>query len=250
MLKELIDKFYLDQQRNKIQERFYITDVGKCNRAIFFKFKNVPRKKLEPRILRIFDHGEQLHRNIFSILYRLKIGVTTEIPIPAQEIVGGRADAILCLNNENYVLDIKSINSSIFKNLTSPREENYYQIQLYLHFFQIKKGILLYIDKDQQEMKEFLVEYNPEICQRLLNNFKLIQEKINSNIIPAVLPDYPNNWQCNYCQFKEICDLTGRGEINWLKFKEKIKKEEAETELDKKEKLPGFYEEGYNSPEV
>ncbi len=225
MLKELIDKFYLDQQRDKNQERFYITDAGKCNRAIFFKFKNAPRKKLEPRILRIFDHGEQFHRNIFNILYRLKIGVTTEIPIPAQEIVSGRADAILCIKNENYVLDIKSINSSVFKSMTGPKEENYYQIQLYLHFFQIKKGIILYIDKDQQEFKEFIVEYNPEICQRLLDNFKVIQKKIESNTVPLVLPDYPKNWQCSYCQFREICDLTDREEVNWLKFKEKIEKE-------------------------
>lgn len=222
MLKELIDKFYLNQQENRIQERFYITDAGKCNRAIFFKFKNAPRKKIDPRLLRIYDHGDQLHRNIFSILYRLKIGVATEVTIPAQEIISGRADAILTINSENYVLDIKSINSSIFKTLTTPKEENYYQIQLYLYFFQIKKGIILYIDKDQQEIKEFIIEYNPEICQRLLDNFKILQEKISSNIVPSVLDNYPSNWQCNYCQFREICDLADRLEIDWLKFKEKL----------------------------
>lgn len=222
MLKELIDKFYLNQQENRIQERFYITDAGKCNRAIFFKFKNAPRKKIDPRLLRIYDHGDQLHRNIFSILYRLKIGVATEVTIPAQEIISGRADAILTINSENYVLDIKSINSSIFKTLTTPKEENYYQIQLYLYFFQIKKGIILYIDKDQQEIKEFIIEYNPEICQRLLDNFKILQEKISSNIVPSVLDNYPSNWQCNYCQFREICDLVDRLEIDWLKFKEKL----------------------------
>ena len=40
MLKELIDQFYLDNQKNKEQTRFYITDAGKCPRAVFFKFKN------------------------------------------------------------------------------------------------------------------------------------------------------------------------------------------------------------------
>ena len=229
MLKELIDKFYLDQQKNKQQTRFYISDAGKCARAVFFKFKNVPREKLDARILRIFDHGEYLHRNIFSILYRLRIGVTTEIPIPAQEIVSGRADAILSVNNENYVLDIKSMNSMIFKKLTAPKEENLYQLQLYLHFFKIKKGILLYIDKDQQELKEFIVEYDPELCQQLLNNFKELKEKIGSDIVPATLSDYPQNWQCNYCQFREICDKVDRGEISWLEFKEKIEKESEAT---------------------
>lgn len=155
MLKELIDKFYIENQRNKEQTHFYITDAGKCPRQVFFRFKNVPRAAMDARIMRIFEHGEHIHRNIFNILYRLKIGVTTEIPIPSQEIISGRADAILCIDNENYVLDIKSMNSMIFRKLEQPKEENVYQLQLYLHYFNIKKGILLYIDKDQQEIKEF-----------------------------------------------------------------------------------------------
>jgi hypothetical protein len=36
MLKELIDQFYLDKQRDKEQTHFYITDAGKCTRAVFF----------------------------------------------------------------------------------------------------------------------------------------------------------------------------------------------------------------------
>ena len=109
--------------------------------------------------------------SIFNILYRLRLGVVTEIPIPSQEIISGRADAILCIGNENYVLDIKSINSMIFRKMQEPKEENVYQIQLYLHFFNIKKGILLYIDKDQQEMKEFFIDYDEALCKSLLDKF-------------------------------------------------------------------------------
>ena len=94
MLTELIDKFYLEQQENKDQSKFYITDAGKCHRAVFFKFKNAPRKPMDARILRVFERGEDLHRHIFNVLYRLKIGVTTEIPIPPQEIISGRAERL------------------------------------------------------------------------------------------------------------------------------------------------------------
>jgi CRISPR/Cas system-associated exonuclease Cas4 (RecB family) len=227
MLKELIDQFYLDQEKYKEQTHFYITDAGKCPRAIFFRFKKAPREKMDPRILRIYEKGEYLHRNIFNILYRLKIGVTTEVTIPNKEIVSGRADAILCINNENYVLDIKSINSAVFRNLTQPKEENVYQIQLYLHYFNIKKGILLYIDKDQQNIKEFQVDYDKGLVKSLLNDFKCLKEKIDSDIIPRRFPDYPQNWQCRYCQFKEICSLAGAQEINWSDFKSRIKQQES-----------------------
>jgi len=223
MLKELIDKFYLDQQRDKEQTRFYISDIGKCPRAVFFKFKNAPREKMDARILRVFERGEYLHRNIFNILYRLKIGITTEVSIPTQELVSGRADAIICIGNENYVLDIKSINSMIFKNLNQPKEENTQQLQLYLHYFNIKKGILLYIDKDQQNIKEFIIDYDSAFVQSLLNNLKGLKTKIDNNIIPDRLENYPLNWQCQYCQFKEICQMAGEAEINWESFKKKIK---------------------------
>jgi len=224
MLKELIDKFYLDQQRDKEQTRFYISDIGKCFRTVFFKFKNAPREKMDARMLRVYERGEYLHRNIFNILYRLKIGITTEVSIPTQELVAGRADAIICISNENYVLDIKSINSMIFKNLNQPKEENTQQLQLYLHYFNIKKGILLYIDKDQQNIKEFIIDYDPAFVQSLLNNLKDLKSKIDSNIIPDRLLDYPQNWQCQYCQFKEICAMAGKKEIGWDDFKKKIEK--------------------------
>ena len=205
MLKELIDQFYLENQKNREQTRFYITDAGKCPRAVFFKFKNAPREPMDARIMRIFEHGENIHRSIFNILYRLRLGVVTEIPIPSQEIISGRADAILCIGNENYVLDIKSMNSMIFRNLAAPKEENVYQIQLYMHFFNIKKGILLYIDKDQQNMKEFFLDYDSSLCKSLLDKFYALKDQVEKNILPARLIDYPRNWQCNYCAFKATC---------------------------------------------
>jgi len=205
MLKELIDQFYLDNQKNKEQTRFYITDAGKCPRAVFFKFKNAPREPIDARIMRIFEHGENIHRSIFNILYRLRLGVVTEIPIPSQEIISGRADAILCIGNENYVLDIKSMNSMIFRKLLAPKEDNVFQIQLYLHFFNIKKGILLYVDKDQQEIKEFFVDYDEALCKSLLDKFYLLKDQLDAGTLPARLEDYPRNWQCNYCAFKATC---------------------------------------------
>lgn len=222
MLKELIDKFYLDRDRDRQQQHFYITDAGKCSRAIFFKFKNVPREKMKPQVLRMFDHGDYIQMQILNTLISLGIVRASEINIPPQELVSGRADAILTLNNELYVVDFKSMNSMIFKSLTQPKEDNINQIQLYLHFFKIPKGILLYVNKDTLELKEFLVEYNPNITSKLLKELTDLKTKIDKNIVPNRMPDYPVNWQCQYCQFKEICSMAGGGEINWENFKQKI----------------------------
>jgi len=224
MLKELIDQFYLDKQKDKEQHHFYITDAGKCARAIFFKFKNVPRKEIEANILRLFDHGDHIHQLIMKPLLSVREihVVASEVNIPPQELVSGRADAIISTGKEMYVLDIKSMNSMIFRNLTEPKEENVAQLQLYLHYFKIPKGILLYVNKDNQELKEFIISYDKKTALNLLASLSDLREKINSEIIPPRLSDYPDNWQCRYCQFKEVCGMTNGGEIKWNDFKKRV----------------------------
>ena len=227
MLKEIIDKYYLDKEKragNKEQANFYVTDAGKCPRVLFFKFKNAPKKEMEANILRLFDHGDYIHKLIMKTLVEAKEVrvVASEVNIPSQELVFGRADAIISDGRNLYVLDIKSINSSAFKYLTKPKEENIFQLQLYLHYFRIPKGILLYVNKDTQELKEFLVDYNQTLSQNLIDDLKSVKAKIDKNIVPARIPDYPNNWQCRYCQYREICELAEPGEMEWEKLKEKI----------------------------
>lgn len=226
MLKELIDKFYMDRQRDREQHHFYITDAGRCTRATFFKFKNVPREKMDARVLRMFDHGDYIQMQILSTLLSLGIVRASEVTIPPQELVSGRADAIVTLGNEIYVVDFKSMNSMIFKNLSAAKEENINQIQLYLHFFKIPKGILLYVSKDTLELKEFLINYNPTLAQDLLKGLSVLKDKLDANIVPQRLFEYPKNWQCQYCQFKEICSMAGGDEIDWDDFKKKITPQE------------------------
>lgn len=222
MLKEIIDQFYIDNQSEKPQTKFYISDAGKCHRAIFFKFKQAPATKRDPINLRIFEAGEWLHRYIYNVLYQSKIGAITEIPIPANEIISGRTDAIVCLGGENYILDIKTINGFQFKKLQGAKPEHQFQVQLYMHFFNIKKAILLYIDKDKQELKEFIVDYDGQLVKDLLSGLDKLKEQISQDIVPGVLIDYPENWQCAYCQYRAICDIAGKNELGWQEFKAQV----------------------------
>lgn len=224
MLKELIDQFYLNRKKDKGQEHFYISEAGKCPRQIFFKFKNAPRKEMEANILRLFDHGDHMHQLIMKPLLSTREVrvVTAEVDIPPQELVRGRADAVISDGKELYVLDIKSMNSMVFKNLTEPKEENINQIQLYLHYFKIPKGIILYVDKDKLDLKEFVIDYNKTLVEKILSDLSSLKKQIDSNIIPPRIPDYSDNWQCSYCQFREVCDMGEAGEMNWEDFKKKI----------------------------
>jgi CRISPR/Cas system-associated exonuclease Cas4 (RecB family) len=141
-------------------------------------------------------------------------------------LISGRADVIISDGKDLYVVDIKSMNSMIFKSLQEPKEENVKQLQLYLHFFKVSKGILLYINKDTQELKEFMIDYDSKQANRLLKELSNLKKKIESNVIPPRLSDYPVNWQCRYCQYRDVCDMAGEGNLNWENFKRKLMKKE------------------------
>lgn len=224
MFKELIDKFYIDQQKNREQHHFYVTDAGKCGRAVFFKFKNVPREDIDANVLRMFDHGDYIHQLIMKPLLGTREihVVASEVNIPSQELISGRADAILSDGKNLYVLDIKSMNSMVFRTLSVPKEENINQVQLYMHFFKVFKGVLLYVNKDNQMLKEFIFQYDKTRSENLLNGLSVLKEKIDKDIIPERTVGYPTEYQCQYCQFRDICKTAGAYEVAWQTFRQKI----------------------------
>lgn len=230
MLRELIDKFYLDRERaKKDRERvqFYISESGKCQRSIFFRFKRAPKKEFGAEKLRVFEFGNHIQQIVLRPLESLGLVETTEVSIPPQEIISGRADIILSINGERYVVDVKSISGKMnFQKMEKALPDHYEQVQLYLHFFKIKKGILLYVNKDTQELKDFVFDYDRNLVEKLLERFKQLKSKIESNIVPPRLINYPINWQCKNCEYREICDIAVIGEMRWEDFKEKIEKKE------------------------
>ena len=245
MLKELIDKLYLEREKEKRKKekeriRFFISEAGKCPRMIFFKFKKAPAEEIEPERLRIFEEGEIIQQRILRHLFSLGIVRAIEIQIPPQELIVGRADAIVSFTDKTfsdlgieikekiepglpYVLEIKSISGKI-NSKKLPLQEHINQLQLYLHYFKIKNGILLYLNKDTQEIIEFVFEYDKELVEKILNWFSKLKEKIEKDLVPIRLPDWPDNWQCQKCEFFEVCKIAGEKEILWEKVKEEINK--------------------------
>ena len=103
MLIELIDKYYQKKREEKDQHSFYVTDAGRCPRAIFFSMKGFPRKEKEPKLLRILDRGEMIHQGLMRSLFEspdIRV-VAAEISIPPNSIVKGRADAIVSVENNS-----------------------------------------------------------------------------------------------------------------------------------------------------
>lgn len=207
MLIELIDKFYQEKRKERNQEHFYITDAGKCPREVYFSMKGYPRKEKEARILRIFDRGdithERLRSNLLSI-YEIRL-VAAEVDIPVKELFHGRSDAIISVKNKLYVVEIKSSSDFKFQKLEEPEKAHKMQIQLYMHYFKIPQGIMIYENKNTQDLKEFELKYDPKLCQEVIKNFGMLKEQIENEILPPKPTDL-EVWKCEYCDFKEACN--------------------------------------------
>lgn len=225
MLTELIDKYYKDKREERNQEHFYISDAGKCQRAIYFSIKRYPRKEREARVLRIFDRGDVTHRGLLNALFgipEIRI-IASEVDIPPKELFRGHTDAIISIDNKLYVVEIKSSSEYKFKKLNEPEETHLKQLQLYMHYFKIPQGVLIYENKNTQELKEFEVKYSPELCKKILSEFRTLKEQyMDQDIIPPIPLEFKKKretaggneenfpWECRYCDFEEECDKVER----------------------------------------
>lgn len=215
MIKELIDSFYLNRQGENRSNNFYVSDAGKCSRAVYFRIKGYAKKEMEARVLRLLDHGDYTHMRIMSVLFSLGIVRASEVETPSQEIIHGRADAIVSLDNQLYILEIKSINKAAFSNLEKPNPDHVKQLQFYMHYFKLKDGILIYECKDTQDIKEFAVSYNKEEVDAMLKDLEELKKNIDLSIMPEIPKDI-EKWRCDYCPYAEECIKVGQVSNNQM----------------------------------
>jgi len=208
MLIELLEEYFQREEPHRERDYFYVSEVGKCPRQIFYTVKGFPRPPLDGQTARKLAVGEDAHRRIVQALYGLGIVVAAEVPIPEGALFHGRADAIVSLSGKNYVVEIKTVHPYNFDQMAiAPRRDHYLQLQLYLHYFGIPQGIILAENKATQELREFLVELDRAEVGRVLSEFERLRELI---FVRGELPPLPDksDWeydQCKYCPFVDFC---------------------------------------------
>jgi len=208
MLIELLEEYFKREEPQRERDYFYVSEVGKCPRQIFYTVKGFPRPPLDGQTARKLLVGEDAHRRLVQALYSLGLVVAAEVSIPPGALFHGRADAIVSLGGKNYVVEIKTVHPYNFDQMyAAPRRDHYLQLQLYLHYFQIPQGIILAENKATQELREFVVELDRPEVGRVLAQFEELREMI---FVRGELPPLPDksDWeydQCKYCPFVDFC---------------------------------------------
>ncbi|MFH1172112.1 MAG: PD-(D/E)XK nuclease family protein [Nanoarchaeota archaeon] len=213
---EMIDKHLKRESKAKTIGRYYPSEVGTCIRKVWFSYKKP--KDTDPATLKIFHAGNILHDFVTDVLKSEKNTdielIGTEVPFKVEVedfLISGRIDNMILIKdrNEKVVVEVKSTKNLDY--LKEPNQSYVTQLQLYLHSLGLKKGVLLYVQKDNLKSKSFNVEYDETEANRILARFKKLHHHLKNDIMPdAEAKIYEElKWLCNYCDYSEECRECG-----------------------------------------
>lgn len=195
------------EYKPSVKKYHRMSEVGKCDRALVYDWRGEPKEPISGRGMMIFNDGDIHHRDIRDRIRNSGFELVEE----ERELfdrnwnLSGHIDGIVCFNGDHFLLEIKSINHFQFERLNSrPLEEHIQQINLYMFYRDIDKGVIIYKNKNTAALKEFVVKKDDEIVQELLAKFERIDSCVKTGNLPK-RPYHRDDWHCQYCQFQKIC---------------------------------------------
>jgi CRISPR/Cas system-associated exonuclease Cas4 (RecB family) len=239
---DVLHKYLVEKDRTNRTERikegrigkFYPSSIGQCKRRIVYSMLGYPAEDISGQSLLIMENGTSFHERIEHMLDEAGALIVSELPLKNEKLrISGRTDALIwnifdedeeegpeiILKNmdgeeiykgpNNYVLlaEFKSISPSGFARLakSKPKKEHEMQLQLYLHETGIKKGLIWYECKSDQDQRIYEIEYNPELVAEILADIEFVNECVEKVELPEREGINRLDDKCRYCPFKEIC---------------------------------------------
>ncbi len=187
------------------------------------KFKEMFKDAVSgAKLSRIFANGEDVHERYQKYFEDMGILVESERTLKNDAYrIKGKADAIIELNNKEYIVELKSINGISASKLKKPKPDHVKQINLYMFMTGIKEGFILYENKNNQEILNFKIDYKYSKIEPMLIAMESILNNIRNN---KLMPKKVDN--CAACPFYRLCKYdikvseTQKTKIDWNDFSE------------------------------
>jgi CRISPR/Cas system-associated exonuclease Cas4 (RecB family) len=105
-----------------------------------------------------------------------------------------------------FVVDFKSMKDEYFGELTQPKPEHVIQVHIYMWLLGLSAAVVVYENKNSQELREFVVKRNEKVIERIKEESAWMQAILKENLLPprvdgAVRSDMP----CRLCEFQKLC---------------------------------------------
>ena len=214
----LIDNYLKREHRPKTPGRYYPSEIGGCLRKVWYSYKHPVETK--PNLMKIFHMGNMLHDFVVDVLKSERNPhielVQSEFPFKMNIddfIISGRIDDIILVREDEEIVVVEVKSTKFVDSAREPLISHRIQLQLYMHAMQntdykVKRGLILYIEKNTLKCKTFEVVYDPGAAQLIEQRFKELHKNIKENKLPEPEAKQKSEikWMCNYCDYKEMCD--------------------------------------------
>lgn len=209
---EMIDNYLRRPASQKQEGRYYPSQIGSCMRKTWYSYKFPTETK--PETSKIFEVGNMMHDFIVKVLKSDKNSqielLKSEFPF-VQEIddfiISGRIDDLILVKKENKKILVEVKSSSSVDFVKEPSEGYVMQLQLYLHFFGVDDGLILYLDKRNMKCKSFEIKYDVDFAISVIKRFASLHNYIIRNETPEPEARKKENlsWMCKSCEYREKC---------------------------------------------
>ncbi len=209
-LSKLIAK---SQEHVEDEVRNYIgaSSIGSdCLRQIWYQFKGYKSEGVPAKTRRTWAIGKHLEGLVIEWLLAagMPLGVTN-IYYKAHEMpyFQGHFDGILLLKDGNAILEIKTAKDASFKLFVKKgvkkwNPQYYAQIQSYMGMSNINSTYILVLNKDNSDLSDELVTFDPVYYEKLKDKARMIFE---ATIEPPRINGSPLWFQCKLCKFNKVC---------------------------------------------
>lgn len=226
---------------------FHPSALGVCMRQLFFGATDaIPNDDdTGAELLRttvIFETGTYIHVLLQNLCKRAGCLVKREVAIQ-NEVLGilGHADGIIRIGGRKYLLEIKTINDRGFTMTTEVQPAHKKQIHAYMRALGLDAAVVLYYNKNTQNMKEFVVPYDEAYYRKeVRGRIRHFNRAVEHHFLPAREGEIPTKYPCMFCGFSRLC-FDSRALAKWCAqnkitptVPEKYAPKEKETLYDKK----------------
>ena len=180
--------------------KFYPSALGNtCDRYLYLAYNGfIQERPLDAKLQRIFDNGAYLEDRMADYFANLDILISRELRVKLDyPVISGRVDFVLTHDKyKEIALELKSINTRGFNALKqAPKPEHEIQLQIYLNLLPLDHGVVLYENKNDQQLKAFELQRDPIKWKEIIDRCLRIMEMIE---IPNICGG--NRW----CQCKSV----------------------------------------------
>lgn len=119
-------------------------------------------------------------------------------------------DGILLRNDTYYLLEIKSIDSGAFVDLSNPLSKHIDQVKTYCALFNLKQALIVYIDRSYGKIKCYEVSFSSAELQSAWQIISDIEKYHKLGIAPPGLPKGDSWCTPSMCPYYQKCSAYGR----------------------------------------